>query len=135
MNLLPLLTPLRRPALLFALVTLPAMPVRALEWTRELITLTPEKGATVVRTQFEFTNRSMRPVQVLGVSTSCGCTEANIATSEIAAGASGTLDVLFTVGNRSGLQEKEIVVTTDDAKEPKRLQLKIQLPPAASARK
>jgi hypothetical protein len=36
--------------------------------------------------------------------------------------------VLFTIGQRTGLQEKEIVLLTDESNVPTRLVLKVQLP-------
>lgn len=105
-----------------------AVPARALEWDRKLIEMTPEKGAEVVRARFEYKNTGTKTVQILGVRTSCGCTEATTEASEVAPGASGTVHVLFTIGSRSGLQEKEITLLTSESNQPTRLTLKVQLP-------
>jgi len=110
-----------------------AASAHALEWKKTELFLVAEPGAEFVRTKFEFTNPAKKSVHLLGVTTSCGCTEAWPSASDIRAGESGALHVLFTVGQRSGLQEKEIVVTTDESKEPTRLVLKIKLPDAPAA--
>lgn len=110
-----------------------AVSARALEWKKTELFLVTEPGAEFVRTKFEFTNTAKKSVHVLGVTTSCGCTEAWPSSSEVRAGDSGEIHVLFTVGKRSGLQEKEIVVATDESKEPTRLVLKIKLPDAPAA--
>lgn len=116
---------------LFALLLcagLAAVPLRALDWERSLIETKPEAGAEVVRVQFPYRNSSGQTVHILGVSTSCGCTEAAIDSSEVAPQSAGVLHVLFTIGQRSGRQEKIITVTTDDAKQPQQLVLKVALP-------
>lgn len=105
----------------------------ALEWKKTELFLVADPGVEFVRTKFEFTNTAKRSVRLLGVTTSCGCTEAWPSASDFRAGESGVLHVLFTVGKRSGLQEKEIVVTTDESQEPTRLVLKIKLPDAPAA--
>lgn len=106
-------------------------PLRALEWATTQLTAKAERGADVVRTKFEFKNTSKAAVQILGVTTSCSCTEATPSTSELKPGESGALDILFTIGSRTGLQEKEITVLTSDSRVPTRLKLKITLPEAA----
>jgi hypothetical protein len=113
-------------AALFA-VTL-AGPVRALEWKKREISVTPERGADVVRLRFEFKNTSQAVVSLLGITTSCGCTEATPTASEFKPGETGALDVLFTIGRRTGLQEKEITVMTSESNVPVRLTVKIKLP-------
>jgi hypothetical protein len=105
-------------------------PLHALEWEKTRIDVTPEKSAAVVRAKFEFKNPGKKPVQILEVRTACSCIDTGRASSEIAPGAAGTMHVLFTIGKRPGPQEKEIVVLTDDAKEPARLVLKVALPAA-----
>jgi hypothetical protein len=103
---------------------------RALEWDKTLISTVPEPGVAVVRTKFEYKNSSKKIVHLLEVKTSCGCTEATPDSSKIAPGESGAVYVLFTIGKRTGLQEKEITVLADDSNVPTRLKLKITLPAA-----
>lgn len=107
---------------------LAALPLHALEWERTLIEAKPAAGSEVVRVQFSYRNASEKVVRILGVSTSCGCTEASADASEVAPRGAGVLHVLFTIGQRSGPQEKVITVATDDAKQPVKLVLKVALP-------
>ena len=100
----------------------------ALDWSTKLINVTPEPGATEVRAKFEFKNVGRAPVQIMGITTSCGCTEASPSATAIAAGGTGEIFVLFTVGARSGLQEKKIFVQTDESPDPVTLEFKIKLP-------
>jgi hypothetical protein len=103
----------------------------ALEWGQRQLRLTPEAGATEVRGKFYFKNPTGATVHIVDLTTSCGCTVARTASPDIAAGASGTINFVFTVGKRTGLQEKKIFVQTDESPEPVALELKIQLPDAA----
>jgi hypothetical protein len=124
MNLRRLLTP----GLLVALLAPES--ARALEWARTQIATVPERGADVVRVKFDYKNTGAAVVHFLEVRTSCGCTEATTTASEVAPGESGAVDVLFTIGRRAGLQEKEITLLTDDSNAPVRLTLKVKLPEA-----
>jgi hypothetical protein len=124
-------TPARLARLVFLgtlLGSLVAPSARALDWEKTQVALTAERGADAVRTKFEFKNSSKKTVHILEVRTSCGCTEAAISSSEIPAGESGSIAVLFTIGNRTGLQEKEIFLVTDDAATPVKLGLKVTIP-------
>src|SRR5258707_1248638 len=58
----------------------------ALEWDKLQIAATSARGAEVVRTKFEFKNSAKKPVHILGVTTSCGCTEATPSSSEVKPG-------------------------------------------------
>jgi hypothetical protein len=118
-------------ARLFLGLVLLASSARALEWDKMAISTTPEPGAEVVRAKFEYRNPAQKTVRILEVRTSCGCTEATPTASEVGPGGSGTMFVLFTIGARSGLQEKEIIILSDDSNVPTRLTLKVNLPPPA----
>jgi hypothetical protein len=104
----------------------------ALEWNERQLSLKPEPGATEVRGKFDFKNSTGAVVHIVDLTTSCGCTVARTASPDIAAGASGTINFVFTVGKRSGLQEKKIFVQTDESPDPVVLELKIQLPEGAA---
>ena len=105
----------------------------ALEWDKTQIAAAPARGDEVVRAKYEFKNLTNKTVHILEVTTSCGCTEATPTSSKIAPGESGAVDVLFTIGKRAGLQEKEITVRTDDSDLPTKLTLKITIPTEAAA--
>lgn len=101
---------------------------RALEWEKTAVAITAERGAEVVRTRFEFKNPAKKTVHILEVRTFCGCTDASISSSDIAAGESGFVHVLFTIGPRTGVQEKELMVLTDDSPTPMKLKLTVTIP-------
>ncbi len=110
-----------------------ASPASALEWTTRVVSAKAEPGADMVRTKFPFKNTSKTIVHILEVRTSCGCTDTFLNSSEVAPGESAALEVYFTVGKRTGPQEKEIIVLTDDSNVPVRLTLKVDLPAAPVA--
>ena len=104
----------------------------ALDWkTRELsVQATPLQRTA--ETAFEFTNSSDKTVTILGVDTSCDCLEATPSAQTFAPGASGRITARFTVGDRHGVYERTITVTTDDTKEPVRLRVQLDVPELAS---
>lgn len=95
---------------------LAALPAHAtLEWEKKEFSTEVRRGTQeVVRTTFDFKNTGTKPVTILGVTTSCGCTTADPETSRVPAGGKSTIHALFTVGNRTGPQEKKITIATDD---------------------
>ncbi len=108
------------------------VPALALDWrTRELsIKATPLQ--TTAETVFEFTNSSAKPVTILGVDTSCDCLEATPSARLIAPGASGRITARFHFGDRHGVYERSITVTTDETKEPVTLRVQLDVPELAS---
>ena len=117
-------------AVIVAVFFLPSL--RALEWEKSIIAVEAKPGADTVLVAYLFKNTGTSPVQILEITTSCSCTDATPSSSEIAAGCSGSVDVVFTIGRRTGAQEKEIFVRTNDAREPVKLVLKVQIPPPHS---
>src|SRR3954470_19749483 len=115
-------------ACLVLLSSMLAGPGVALEWSQRQLNLTPEPGAAEVRGKFGFKNPGGATVHIVDLTTSCGCTVARTASPDIGAGASGSVNFVFTVGKRTGLQEKKIFVQTDESPDPVVLALKIQLP-------
>jgi hypothetical protein len=106
----------------------------ALEWAERQLTFEPEAGAKEVRGKFAFKNPAGATVHIVDLTTSCGCTVAKTASPDIAAGAAGTINFVFTIGARTGLQEKRIFVQTDESPDPVVLELRVRLPdPAAAA--
>jgi len=106
---------------------------RALEWKQNLISVTAERGAEVVRTKFDFKNTGKTTVHLLGITTSCSCTDATVAGSSVAPGEAASLQVLFTVGKHRGLQEEEIDVMTDESNVATKLRLRVTIPPPTAA--
>ncbi|WP_438480252.1 DUF1573 domain-containing protein [Oleiharenicola lentus] len=99
---------------LFGLLTALYSPA-AITWDKKEVSLEVIRGSRdSVPTQFELRNTGTKPVTITGITTSCSCTTADPESSKLAAGEKTTLWVLFTIGARTGQQEKTITVTTDD---------------------
>lgn len=121
-----------------ALAAASALPAHAaLEWDKTEFSAEVRRGAQeLVRTTFEVKNTGTKPVTILGVTTSCGCTTADPEESRIPAGGKTTLYARFTLGSRTGQQDKKITVTTDDpaaAQVVLTFKVNIVEPPAAPA--
>lgn len=67
---------------------------------------------------FRFESVGTAPVRITGVKTTCACTIPKYTRDPLPPGASGTLEVLFEPGSRSGKIEKDIKVSTDDPEHP-----------------
>lgn len=102
----------------------------ALEWNARQLSLTAPAGATEVRGKFEFNNPGRSVVHIVDLATSCDCTVATTASPDIPAGGRGTISFVFTIGKRTGLQEKKIFVQTDESPDPVSLEVRVQLPAA-----
>jgi hypothetical protein len=119
-------------ALIVSLLVGIAGQASALEWTQRQVALSAEPGATEVRGKFDFKNPGKAMVRIVELTTSCGCTVARTASPDIAAGAAGSITFVFTIGKRTGLQEKKIFVQTDESPDPVVLELQVRLPDAAA---
>lgn len=63
---------------------------------------------------FKFTNKGKGTLKISGVTSRCGCIAAEPDKKDYQPGESGEIKVLFNTQGRSGNQEKEIKVTTND---------------------
>jgi hypothetical protein len=78
---------------------------------------------------FKYQNKGDKPVAIKNVSTSCGCTVASTNKNGVTPGEKGEITATFQIGNRVGVQEKMIAVTTDDPAHPSAmLKLKVTIP-------
>lgn len=71
-----------------------------------------ESGGAVVH-EFMFTNASERPVKILGVQASCGCTTPAWTKESVAPGKTGFIQASFNPKGRPGFFNKSLTVTTD----------------------
>lgn len=67
---------------------------------------------------FRFTNEGTKPVVVLDLKSSCGCTVPQLEKKTYAPGESGEIRAVFTFGGRIGLQRKRVTVMTNDPQTP-----------------
>lgn len=85
----------------------------------------------MVMFDFPFRNDGDRAVTLVSVDTSCRCLSVDIPRKIYAPGETGDLRVAFAVGGGTGLLEKSVTVTTDEARaEPVRLVLRVTVPAA-----
>ena len=72
----------------------------------------PEQAGNAVF-QFEFTNRSSRPIKIISVNPSCGCTTPDWTKEAVQPGASGFIKASFDPKGRPGYFNKTLSVMTD----------------------
>lgn len=101
----------------------------ALTWSSTKIEATAKGGQESFATIFPFKNTGDKPVKIVSVQTSCGCTTATLAKNTYAPGESGELKAEMDLRERIGWQERTITVTTDDAPDkPTVLTLRVNIP-------
>jgi hypothetical protein len=115
--------------LLFSFTVLSPAGAMGLAWEKDTITVSVDPDQPQARAEFSFHNDGDRPITIKSVTPSCGCTTASLGKKTYAVGESGKIQVVFTVGERTGLQEKSILVQTDDPRktEPVELLLRINI--------
>lgn len=69
-----------------------------------------EVGAADVWIEFPFTNEGSEAVTVNDIHAACGCTVPELAKKEYAAGEQGVLRAQFNIGERQGMQTKQITL-------------------------
>lgn len=74
--------------------------------------------------EFSFINKGMKPVKILGVKASCGCTTPDWSKEEIKPGETGFIQAQYNPRNRPGPFNKSLTVTTDASGTPLRLYIK-----------
>ena len=98
-------------ALLSAFAPVPALGA-ILHWDQTEVSLDAPPFAESVEGAFTFTNTTKQTVTIAEIHSSCGCTVPQLEKRAYAPGESGTIRAVFTLGERTGLQEKAITVTT-----------------------
>lgn len=97
-----------------ALVLALAGPARAaLTWEKTTAELNPGLSDKTAVAHFKYKNTGDKPVKIVSVDASCGCTTAALEKNEVAPNESGEITATFTIGDRSGVQTKTITVRTD----------------------
>jgi hypothetical protein len=92
------------------------------EETYEFGRVPEDKGP--VTHEFVFTNNSSRPVMILNVQASCGCTTPGWSKEPVAPGKTGFIQASFNPKGRPGVFTKSLTVTTDLEANPVTLQIK-----------
>lgn len=89
-----------------------------LAWEKTEIELHPKPGDADAVATFKYENKGDKPVKITSVKSSCGCTVPALKKDEVAPGEKGELTATFTIGNRTGAQQKSVTVQTDDPLQP-----------------
>lgn len=92
-----------------------------------------DQDAGPVTYSFQFVNVSNRPVKILTVQASCGCTTPNWSKDPVVPGANGFIEARFDPKGRPGYFNKSLTVTTDFDSNPVILQIKGQVSTGAGA--
>jgi hypothetical protein len=95
------------------------------EETHDFGTIVEHKGP--VTHEFVFTNNSNRPVKILNVQPSCGCTTPGWTKEAVEPGKNGIVKASFNPQGRPGFFTKSLTVTTDLEASPIILQIKGQV--------
>lgn len=99
-----------------------------LSWDSHEVTAPPVPGASAVTGEFHFRNTEATAVTIASVHPACGCTTVKLEKTRYAPGEMGVLTVTFTIGDRTGAQQKTIEVQEEGAKAPDVLTLSVPLP-------
>jgi hypothetical protein len=99
-----------------------AEPLYFREKTHDFGDIKEEDGPAVV--EFDITNKTTRPISILSVKPSCGCTTPDWSKEPIAAGATGFIKASYDPKGRPGYFNKSLTVTTDWDGTPIVLQIK-----------
>ncbi len=99
-----------------------AEPLYFREKTHDFGDIKEEDGLAVF--EFTITNRSVRPVSILSVKPSCGCTTPDWTKGQIAPGTTGFIKASYDPKGRPGYFNKSLTVTTDWDGVPLVLQIK-----------
>ena len=111
----------------------PAAATAALTWETQRIAQRATPGAQEAEAVFPFTNTGTTHVTITDVQSSCGCTTAAPTQRMIAPGERGEVRAQFAFGGRTGAQEKQLVVKTDDGAAPATLTFAVAIPEALRA--
>jgi hypothetical protein len=96
----------------------PVSSMAGLTWTeREVFADETKLGQSEVSVAFRYKNTGSYQVKLLGVQSSCECTRSSSNKQVVAPGEEGQISATFNLGNRTGYQKKQILVSTDDPTE------------------
>ncbi len=101
----------------------------ALTWETTMADLHPSITDKTAVAHFKYRNTGDKPVKITSVHASCGCTTAALNKDTVAPNESGEITATFNIGDRSGVQNKTVTVTTDDQPDkPTILKLRATIP-------
>ncbi|MBI4027385.1 MAG: DUF1573 domain-containing protein, partial [Verrucomicrobia bacterium] len=92
------------------LMFLPSVALAQLSWENKLLDFHPTYAEKSVSGAFAFKNAGNYPVKILSVQSNCGCTTTKLDKNLYEPGESGQIVATFTIGQRIGFQQKDILV-------------------------
>jgi len=106
-----------------------------LQWESEEAKLSPAPTDTTAIARFKFKNIGPAEAKITSVNSSCSCTKVTLEKMNYAPGESGEVTATFTIGVRTGLQEKIILVESNNPALPKKvLRMKVSIPEVAQVK-
>jgi hypothetical protein len=87
----------------------------ALTWEKSTVDLTLDAGSPDVVVEFPFKNEGTETVTFKEIKASCGCTRAETDSQSIPPGGKGVIKATYAVGDRTGPQAVQVVVSTSEA--------------------
>ncbi len=106
---------------------------RALEWPSHSFSGTTAPLQTTLTIAFPFKNTGEKPVTIRDLQTNCDCLSARTDKKIYQPGESGLVTATFAVGDRTGLHQRAISISTDEGVPATRLDVRIDVPSAATA--
>lgn len=94
---------------------LPLLGSGALTWESQRVSVEGKSTDGALAAQFHFKNTGDTTITITDIKASCGCTTTELTKRTYSPGEEGAIKASMTVGIRSGVQEKSILVSTDDA--------------------
>lgn len=86
----------------------------ALTWEKSTVALTLDAGSPDVVVEYPFKNEGRETVTIKEIKASCGCTQAVADSQSIPPGGKGVIKATYAVGDRTGPQAVQVVVTTSE---------------------
>jgi hypothetical protein len=116
-------------AIVSLILPLGASAPAALTWENTEADLHPALTDKEAVAHFKYKNTGEKPVKIMSVHPSCGCTTAALTKDVVAPNESGEITATFHLGDRFAVQTKTITVATDDQVDaPTILRLKATIP-------
>jgi hypothetical protein len=85
-----------------------------LKWEQTILDLHPALGDKDAVGHFKYENVGKTPIHFKMVKPSCGCTTAQTQKDVVQPGEKGEITATFNIGERTGMQVKNVTVQTDD---------------------
>jgi Protein of unknown function (DUF1573) len=103
--------------------------VEQLHFVQRSLTVSAGANEQEIHATYTFTHVGKDPISLTGSRMTCGCLAVMPGVTNYLPGDTGMVEVVFTIGQRTGLQQKAIYLTTNSAFEPEiPLSLTVHLP-------